>query len=101
MGDSGWGNQEWEYYTNFQNNSENAHLDDQGHLVIKAEALPTVPSDVLSCSQTLITEVTAVGSEANQTMTIRGCGFGSLQPYNGDSYYLDIHDNMSGPLGLG
>lgn len=101
VGDSGWGNNEWEYYTNFQNNPENAHLDGQGHLIIKAEALSTVPSDVPSCSQTSITGVTAIGSGANQTVTISGCGFGSHQPYNSDSYYLDIHDNNSGPLGLG
>ena len=88
-GDSGWGNNELEYYTNSRNN---AYLDGTGHLVIKAEALSAVPGDIPSCAQTLITSVSAIGSAANQAVQINGCGFGSNDPYSGDSTYLKIHD---------
>jgi len=95
FGDSGWGNNELEYYTDFRQDPGNAYLDGEGHLIIKAEALSVVPSEIPSCLQTLITQVSAIGAAANQAVYISGCGFGSNAPYEGDSSYLEIHDNAA------
>jgi len=93
LGDSGHGNDELEYYVDFRRDQHNAYLDGYGHLVIKAQALSAVPGDIPSCVQTLITHVSAIGSAASQTVYIDGCGFGSNQPYEGDSSYLQKHDD--------
>ena len=52
LGDSGSGNNELEYYTDFRRDHHNAYLDGHGHLVIRAQALSAVPGDIPSCVQT-------------------------------------------------
>ncbi len=47
-------------------------------------------------SKPSITKVSKIKPKQNQTIVISGNGFGTMQPYNGDSGYLQILDTTGG-----
>ncbi len=54
------------------------------------------PSTRLSGTEPSITKVSKIKPKQNQTIVISGSGFGTMQPYDGDSGYLQILDTTGG-----
>jgi len=54
------------------------------------------PSTRLSGSEPSITNVSKIRAKQYQKIVISGSGFGTMQPYNGDSRYLQILDTTGG-----
>ena len=77
-----------------------------GAIALSSCASGTVPVSQQSVSQSTIThfnasgpviaKVTPIKAKQTQKIVISGSGFGTMQPYNGDSDYLQILDNTGG-----
>jgi hypothetical protein len=69
-------------------------------VLLNAEAFPVFssmpPADLLTntplADLPTITSVSSVLAQPNQTITITGSGFGSQQPYDGTSLYIQVSD---------
>jgi hypothetical protein len=66
----------------------------QAQSTADASTLPFSTASVAS-SGPLITSVSPILPQPNQTITISGTGFGTQQPYSGDSLYIRITDVTS------
>jgi hypothetical protein len=60
------------------------------------QAQPVVGAAISESVQPVITSVSTILPEQTQQITIVGCGFGNLQPYTGDSSYIQISDLTKG-----
>jgi len=54
---------------------------------------------LLCSAQPTIKSVSLITAEQYQTITIKGTGFGTHEPYTGDSYYISFFDLRTNPPG--
>ena len=64
----------------------------QPTIIVSSKISPATQSTTLVPTTPVITSVSKVSAAQTQTITINGHGFGNLDPYDGDSNYIQISD---------